>query len=298
MTPQRRRLVASFLALGLVLAVAVGIVLATSMSAKPTFGPRDDGNASTPNPTQVTVSGTLDAPSGSPFSAPHAYWDAANESSPTSAYEIAIVGSPAINADGTFNFKVEVPWYDHNTDPVRPGNHRITICATTGSVAAILRCASDDFRVVKGTAVLSKTSGRQGDALTISGAHWVPEPVDEGIRITWAPGGATQQELLTSDEFGPSTWTKTVTIPSVPAGTYNIRICSVDNSNGNCAPLDAVVRPFTILTPKLILSQNSGLTGQQFTYQGQIFLPSRAVKIYFGPQGATIPGGAGVHDIT
>ncbi len=301
MTAQRRGLLASLLGIGLVLAT-VAIVLATSLSVSPGSRARDDG-ASVPNPKQFTVSGDLWDGAPTPFSAAQAYWDLPGNppTSPDPDYAMASSGSTAVTNDGVFSFVVDVPWYDHNVETVRPGAHKVTVCANHGSIAAITECVTHKFTVLGGTAVLSKSTGHRGDVITISGSRWVPEPVDEAIRIIWDPNGPTETDLLGGDEYGSSTWAKTVTIPSAPAGTYNIRICNVAYNGpdaGGCATADTVVRQFTIPAPKLILNKNSGPAGQPFTYQGQDFLANTTVKIYFGPKGAAVPGGAGVQEIT
>ncbi|MEA2677365.1 MAG: hypothetical protein QOJ81_1506, partial [Chloroflexota bacterium] len=291
MTPQRRGILVTLAAFGLTFLVGLGFVLAAGMSASPTSGPRDDGNG---NPTLVSVSGDLDdGPTGA-WNAAKAYWDLPGDHlTPFPIYEIATQGSTAVTTDGVFNFKVEVPWYDNEANPVRPGKHFISVCATRpSSTSGTASCVVHVFAVVKGTANLSKASGRQGSPLSISGKGWVPEPVDEAIRITWAPAGANIDMI--GDVFGPSTWTRTFNVPNLPAGNYPIRICNVSNFDGSCS--ESVVKQFTITSPIFTLSKASGPTGSPFDYSGDTFFPGRPVKIWFGPAGE-VPGDPLVHEI-
>jgi hypothetical protein len=295
MTLRRRGIFVTFLIALLTLGIAVGVVLATSASASPVKGPRDNGGGVQ---TAIVVTGDL-LDSGTPgFTSLGAYWDLPDPNTPNSSYLMTDNGW-TINSGGAFTINTEVPLYTSAGPPERPGLHVITVCATRGGASAVVLCQSDDFSVLKGTATLSKTSGRQGSPLTITGKRWVPVNADEAIRITWAPGGAN---LDVFDDFVGSSWSTTFTVPNLPAGTYKVRICNVSNFTGECAEdakgnlIDFVDKQFTILDPILTLSQSSGLTGVPFDSSGDIFFPSRSVKIWFGPVGKG-PTDPGVHEI-
>ena len=46
-----------------------------------------------------------------------------------------------------------------------------------------------------------------------------------------------------------------------PARDYQVRICNVSNSTGNCVAQDTILKPFTIVPPLVTLKPASGLTG-------------------------------------
>src|SRR5689334_19129612 len=118
MKPHRQRLFATFFGLALVLVVAVGIVLATSSVATPKGGPRDDRND---NQTPIHLEGTLLASGAAAWSSPiHAYWDAANVSQHDSAHDMTI-NAYTLDRLGNLTVDTEVPLYDENVVPVRPG---------------------------------------------------------------------------------------------------------------------------------------------------------------------------------
>ncbi len=110
--------------------LVIGTVLATGMSVKPKSGARDNGNdVQTP----FNVSGDLlDSGTFASWQAPRAYWDTPDANNPDSAYEIGVPGSATVDPDGGFNFDLEIPLYDNNVSPVRPGTHKVTVCATGG----------------------------------------------------------------------------------------------------------------------------------------------------------------------
>ena len=268
---------------------SLGIALATSINAKPASGPRDNGNdVQTP----ITVTGDLTDTPTTDFSNLGAYWDLPT-STPNSSYLMTDNGWSIQSSTGVFNIPTEVPLYDGNTNPGSAGAHKITVCAVAfPSTNGFPICLTTNFTVLRGIASLSPSSGRPGDAISVNGSRWVPGNGDEEIRLTWAPAGSAIP--LTNFFFpGSSTWSTTFNVPNAAPGTYQVRICNVSNSTGNCVAQDTILKPFTIVPPLVTLKPASGLTGVSFNINGSRFRPGRPLKLYFGP-----PGNPKLHDIT
>ncbi|MGH7635204.1 MAG: hypothetical protein ACRENC_15820, partial [Gemmatimonadaceae bacterium] len=109
----------------MMLGVAVGIALATSLTVSPAKGFRDDGNDTQ---TLITLTGDVSDGAATPWNDPVAYWDAASDQHDP-GHEMTINGS-SIDSLGQFTVDTEVPLYDANGEPVRPGPHTIAVCAT------------------------------------------------------------------------------------------------------------------------------------------------------------------------
>jgi hypothetical protein len=301
MTLQRRRLVAALLALGLVLVVGLGIVLATSLTVSPAKAFRDNGSD---DQTLIHLQGDLlDDPGVAAFSDAVAYWDAANASQHDPAHEMSIDSPSTVSRTGDFSFDTEVPLYDENTVPVRPGNHTITVCAITGSTAAVEVCApTKTFTVKKGTAAFTKTSGRPYDLVTITGNGWVPGNADEEIAVIWDPQGSAI-DLDFGTDFYPSSshWTYTFNVPLVDPGTYNIRICNVAYTGpdaGGCASQDTLVKTFTVMPPLVTLSNDSGKSGDSVDVSGSKFFGGYPIHVFFGPKNAKLKDSRWVEVLT
>src|SRR6185295_11562786 len=180
-----------------------------------------------------------------------------------------------------FNIPTEVPLYDGSTNPVRPGLHKITVCATPfPSTNGFPICLATNFTVLKGGASLSPASGRPGVSVKVSGSRWVPGNGDEEIRLTWDPNGSAIP--LTNFFFpGSSTWSTTFNVPNAAVGTYQIQICNVSNTTGNCVPADTILKSFTVVPPVVTLSKSSGLSGASFNIAGSRFRPSQQLRLFF-----------------
>src|SRR6476620_5264258 len=158
----RARTVQAVAAAGLVfvvlasLLVSVAVVFATSISAKPASGPRDNGNDVQ---TSITVTGDLSDTVINGFNNLGAYWDL--PSGPPNSQFLMTDNGWSIDKGGVFTIKSEVPLYDGNTNPVRPGVHKITVCAVPlASTNGFPICLATNFTVLKGVASLSPASGR------------------------------------------------------------------------------------------------------------------------------------------
>jgi hypothetical protein len=259
--------------------VTAAVALATSINAKPTSGPRDNGSDVQ---THITVSGDLSDTVTTGFTNLGAYWDL--PASPNSSYLMTDNGW-TIDATGVFSVNTEVPLYDGTATTVRPGIHKITICATPKvSTNGFPICLTTNFTVLKGLATLGPTSGRPGQTINASGTRWVPGNGDEEIRLIWDPAGSAS--TLTNFFFpGSSTWATTFDVPNVPPGTYQVRVCNVSNFTGLCVPADTVNKTFTVVPPAVILSKPAGLPGASINISGSQFFGSSQLKLFFGPPG-------------
>ena len=279
-------------ALLMMFALALGVALATTIGAKPTSGPRDNGSdVHTP----ITVSGDLSDTVTTGFTNLGAYWDLP-AGGPNSSFLMTNNGW-SIGSSGVFNVPTEVPLYDGNANTVRPGIHKITVCATPNlSTNGFPICLTTNFTVLKGIAAFSPASGRPSNAITVSGSRWVPGNGDEEIWLTWNPTGSAIP--LSSTFFpGSSTWTTTFNVPNAAVGTYQIQICSVSNLTGNCVPQDDFPKSFTVVPPVVTLSKSSGLQGASINISGTRFLLARTMKLFFGPPGKA-PGDPSVVEIS
>lgn len=282
MTPQRRGLLATLLAVGLVLVVAVGIALAISVGAAPTSGPRDNGSGTQ---TPVTLSGDLsDGGTPGPWEAPKAYWDAPNPASPATAYQAPVPGGSVVNTDGTFSFSVNVPLTDGAGAVVRPGAHTITVCSRRLSFTGAnpLVCTSDTFRVLKGTVTLSRNSARPGEGIVVHGERFVPGAINPNVQVKF------DGDVVQSVNPGSSTFDGNFTVPNLAPGTYELVTCNtyLVGRDRFCHAEDNVTKSFTITTPDLKLSKTSGFAGDQFNTTGTGFYASRGLGLFFGPVGS------------
>ena len=277
---QRRGFLATLLAIGLVLVVAAGIVLAVNVNANPAQGPRDDGNG---NQTPITLSGDLLDAGVDTWGAPRAYWDTPNPSSPASAYQIPVPGGSVVAPDGTFSFTVNVPLTDGASQVVRPGAHVITVCAVHGGLAAsFLACTSDDFKVLKGTVSSSRNAARPGENIVTHGQRFVPGALNPRVFIR------LDNQLMQDDLPGSSTFDENWTVPNLAPGVYKLVTCNtyLAGRTPTCHPKDTVTQDFTILSPNLKLSPSSGFAGDKFDVTGTGFYADREIGLFFGPVGS------------
>jgi hypothetical protein len=286
MNPQRRGILATVLAIGLTLAIGVGVVLAIFLNAKPTSGPRDDGSG---NQTLITLSGDL-LDTGvlvSGWQAPDAYWDTPNPANPLPAYEIPISGGGTVDDDGTFSFNVRVPLKDGSNAVVRPGLHTVTVCSRPLGVTGggTLVCTSDTFTVQKPIVTLSRNAARPGENITVHGERFAPGTLpiaDKRLLITL--GG----DLVQDDPSVNSTFNEFFSVPNFAPGNYQLVICNtyLVGRTATCHPKDTVKTAFTILSPQLKLNPSSGFAGAKFDVTGTGFYADRELGLFFGPVGS------------
>jgi hypothetical protein len=282
---RRHRAVFTAIVIVVLVWATLGAALAASISVNPAQAPRDDG---TGTQTLVNVSGDISNTAG-PFLAASVYWDVQD-----GAHQI--LGEIPVQADGTFAFEFNVPLYVPTGVPVRPGAHSIIVCSPTRSGTCTYQ-AKGTFTIPKPAVSLSKTSGRQGESVTLHGVRFSPAALKEKVRVTWDPAGTST--LLYEDYPGASTFDVAFVVPNVPAGNYTIRTCNIPvaSTNGACNSLDSATTQFTILAPVVTLDHSSGLSGATINISGSRFRPQRSLHLFFGPPGTPV-GDPSVHEIS
>jgi hypothetical protein len=240
---------------GTVEASASFTVPTPSISISPTSGPPT---------TPITVTG-----SGFNVGASGVVWFDSNNNGALDSGEPS--ASVTASATGTFTATLTVP-------TVAAGTYNIRADVPSGGTVE----ASATFTVTSAIS-LSPTSGPPGTSITVtgsgfaasaSGAVWFDSDGDSVLD----PG-----EPSASVSTGPlGTFTATLTVPTVAAGTYNIR---ADVPSGGTVEASAT---FTVLIPSITVSPTSGPPGTSISVSGTNFIPGASGSVWFDLDGDSI----------
>ena len=120
---------------------------------------------------------------------------------------------------------------------------------------------------------LSASSGPPGTSVTVSGTGFVN---GDTYQITFAPGTFYENLLVPTTNISGTSFSASVNIPSIPRGSYTITI----NTNR------WVFNPTFQVTPRIILTANTGFVGNDITASGQGFRAESTINLIFN--GSTI----------
>jgi hypothetical protein len=231
-------------------------VLIPSITVSPTSGPPG---------TSVSISGTDFIPGASGV----VWFDIDNDG-------VLDPGEPFVSvtasATGTFTATLTVPI-------VPAGTYNIYADVPSGGPVE----ASATFLVTPAIS-LSPTSGPPGTTVTVSGSGFAASVSG----IVWFDsnnnGAFDLGEPSASVTTGPlGTFTATLTVPTVPAGTYNIY---ADVPSGG--PVEASAS-FTVLIPSITVSPTTVSSGQLITIAGTDFTPGASGVVWFDIDGDGVP---------
>ncbi len=150
-----------------------------------------------------------------------------------------------------------------NVPEATSGTHTVVAVGQTSGVAT-----GTPFQV-NAAAALLHTSGTQGSQNSITGYGFAG---NETVKVYWMTQGGQLLGTSTTNSLGTSTIT--FTIPSSPAGNYNVYI--VGQSSGT-----VVFSTFTLTSskPSLTLSPTSGARGSSVLVTGTGYSPNETVTI-------------------
>ena len=278
-------------------------------SASVTTGPLGTFTATLTVPTVAagTYNIYADVPSGGPVEA------SATFTVPTPSISLTPTSGPpgtSITVTGSgFNIGASgFVWFDIDNDGVLdPGEPFVSVTASaTGTFTATLTVpivpfqaagyniradvpsggpieASATFLVTPAIS-LSPTSGPPGTTVTVSGSGFAASVsgvvwFDSNNNAALDPG-----EPSASVTTGPlGTFTATLTVPTVAAGTYNIY---ADVPSGG--PVEASAT-FTVLIPSITVSPTTVSSGQLITIAGTDFTPLASGVVWFDIDGDGVP---------
>jgi hypothetical protein len=184
------------------------------------------------------------------------------------------LGEPSVSvtasATGTFTATLTVP-----TVPFQAAGYNIRADVPSGGPVE----ASATFLVTPAIS-LSPTSGPPGTTVTVSGSGFAASVSG----VVWFDsnnnGALDSGEPSASVTTGPlGTFTATLTVPTVAAGTYNIR---ADVPSGG--PVEASAT-FTVLIPSITVSPTSGPPGTSVSISGTDFIPGASGFVWFDIDG-------------
>jgi hypothetical protein len=233
-------------------------VLIPSITVSPTSGPPG---------TSVSISGTDFIPGASGV----VWFDIDNDG-------VLDPGEPFVSvtasATGMFTATLTVP-----TVPFQAAGYNIRADVPSGGPVE----ASATFLVTPAIS-LSPTSGSPGTTVTVSGSGFAASVSG----IVWFDsnnnGAFDLGEPSASVTTGPlGTFTATLTVPTVPAGTYNIY---ADVPSGG--PVEASAS-FTVLIPSITVSPTTVSSGQLITIAGTDFTPGASGVVWFDIDGDGVP---------
>ena len=130
---------------------------------------------------------------------------------------------------------------------------------------------------------LSTSSGPPGTSVTVSGTGFVN---GDTYQITFAPGNLYENLLVPTTNISGTSFSVSVNIPSAPRGSYTITI----NTNR------WVFNPTFQVTPRIILTANTGFVGNDITASGQGFRAESTINLIFN--GSTIASTTWISPIT
>jgi hypothetical protein len=164
-----------------------------------------------------------------------------------------------------------------NDSNVPSGTYTYTITAVFHSWTAT-SVATSSVTVSAGTISLTPASGHVGDSVAISGSGFAPNSsitaTYDGSALALAPTGATTSGsgAISGISF---------TVPASTAGSHTVRVTVA----GQTATASYSV------TPRVVLSPATGVTGSSATITGSGFAASSAVTATFGGSALTLSGG-------
>ncbi|MGA8543297.1 MAG: IPT/TIG domain-containing protein [Thermoplasmata archaeon] len=139
--------------------------------------------------------------------------------------------------------------------------------------------ATTTFTITTPAISLSPTQGPSGVTVTVSGTGFTPNIAISTLKFNGASPGTQTCTSQTISATG--TFSCTFTVPSDPAGPYNVV------ATGSDAGSDSATATFTVTTEVITVGPQQGPVGATFTVSGSGFTPDGGVTVAFGSTSLT-----------
>jgi len=160
----------------------------------------------------------------------------------------AVVSNRTASATGAWSATFNIP-------TTYSGSHTVDAAGSTTLEASV----TDAVFTVEPQIAMSKTSGGQGNSVTITGSGFAAS--ESGIRVTF--DGTAIGSIVRADAKG--SWSSTFTIPATSGGDHVI------GAYGSVTPADSVAQLSYATGASISINKNSGAAGTSVTVTGTGF---------------------------